>query len=99
MVGIFLPMIPEVVVAAMAVAKLGAIFLPLFSGYGADAVAVRLVDAGAKALVTADGFLRRGAADRHARRGPGGGRRGRHPRDDGGGAPAGPPARRRDVPS
>ncbi len=60
-VGIFLPMVPEVVVAAMAVAKLGAIFLPIFSGYGADAVAVRLADAGAKALVTADGFLRRGA--------------------------------------
>ena len=72
----------------MAVAKIGAIFLPLFSGYGADAVAVRLVDAGAKALVTADGFLRRGtridmlgvaraaAAEVDA------------PRDDGGGAPA-----------
>jgi acetyl-CoA synthetase len=60
-VGIFLPMVPEVVVSAMAVAKIGATFLPLFSGYGADAVAVRLVDAGAKALVTADGFLRRGS--------------------------------------
>ncbi|MEJ7583815.1 MAG: AMP-binding protein [Acidimicrobiales bacterium] len=60
-VGIFLPMIPEVVVAAMAVAKLGAIFLPLFSGYGAGAVAVRLIDAEASALITADGFLRRGA--------------------------------------
>ena len=60
MVGIFLPMVPEVVVAALAVAKIGGIFLPLFSGYGADAVAVRLVDAAAKALVTADGFLRRG---------------------------------------
>jgi acetyl-CoA synthetase len=59
-VGIFLPMVPEVVVATMAVAKIGAIFLPLFSGYGAEAVAVRLEDAGAKALVTADGFLRRG---------------------------------------
>jgi acetyl-CoA synthetase len=42
------------------VAKIGAIFLPLFSGYGADAVKVRLVDAGAKGLITADGFLRRG---------------------------------------
>ena len=61
-VGIYLPMIPEVVVAALAVAKLGAIFLPVFSGYGADAVAVRLADAGAKAMITADGFLRRGKA-------------------------------------
>ncbi|MCU1350853.1 MAG: acyl-CoA synthetase/AMP-acid ligase [Acidimicrobiales bacterium] len=59
-VGIFLPMLPETVVACMAVAKIGAIFLPLFSGYGADAIAVRLDDAGAKVLVTADGFLRRG---------------------------------------
>jgi acetyl-CoA synthetase len=58
-VGLFLPMIPETVVALFAVAKLGAIFLPIFSGYGADAVAVRLEDAGAVALITADGFTRR----------------------------------------
>ena len=54
-------MLAETVVAAMAVAKLGAIFLPVFSGYGAEAIAVRLQDAGAKALVCADGFLRRGS--------------------------------------
>jgi len=59
-VGIFLPMSPEAVVAVMACAKLGAIFLPLFSGFAADAVAVRLNDAGAKVLITADGFPRRG---------------------------------------
>ncbi|MBI2170065.1 MAG: AMP-binding protein [Actinobacteria bacterium] len=59
-VGIFLPMVPETVAALMAVAKLGARFLPIFSGYAADAIAVRLDDGGAKALVTADGFLRRG---------------------------------------
>lgn len=59
-VGLFLPMVPETVAALLAVAKLGAIFLPIFSGYGADAVAVRLADAGAVALVTADGFTRRG---------------------------------------
>jgi acetyl-CoA synthetase len=59
-VGIFLPMLPETVVAAMAVAKLGALFLPIFSGYGAEAIAVRLEDAGAKALLCADGFFRRG---------------------------------------
>jgi acetyl-CoA synthetase len=61
-VGIFLPMLPETVVAAMAVAKLGAVFLPIFSGYGADAIAVRLEDAGAKALLCADGFWRRAKA-------------------------------------
>jgi acetyl-CoA synthetase len=59
-VGIFLPMVPEVVAACMAVAKLGAVFLPIFSGYGAEAIAVRLEDADAVALVTADGFHRRG---------------------------------------
>src|SRR6185437_6466294 len=59
-VGLFLPMVPETVVALFAVAKLGAMFLPIFSGYGADAVAVRLEDASAVALITADGFTRRG---------------------------------------
>ena len=59
-VGLFLPMMPETVAALFAVAKLGAIFLPIFSGYGPDAVAVRLEDAGAVALITADGFTRRG---------------------------------------
>jgi acetyl-CoA synthetase len=59
-VGVFLPMVPETVAAVFAVAKLGAVFLPIFSGYGADAVAIRLEDAGAVALITADGFTRRG---------------------------------------
>ncbi|MEP6624368.1 MAG: AMP-binding protein [Acidimicrobiia bacterium] len=59
-VGVFLPMLPETVATVMAVAKLGAVFLPIFSGYGADAVAVRLEDGEAKALVTADGTTRRG---------------------------------------
>src|SRR5437588_2275468 len=60
-VGIFMPMSPEAVTAMFACAKVGAIFIPIFSGYGADAVATRLRDANAKALVTADGFLRRGS--------------------------------------
>ena len=59
-VGVFLPMVPETVATVLAVAKLGAVFLPLFSGFGADAIATRLQDAGASVLVTADGFLRRG---------------------------------------
>lgn len=59
-VGVFLPMIPETVATVMAIAKLGAIFLPIFSGYGADAVAVRLADGAAKAVVTADATVRRG---------------------------------------
>jgi acetyl-CoA synthetase len=59
-VGIFLPMSPEAVVAVMACSKLGAVWLPIFSGFGADAIATRLSDAGAKVLMTADGFPRRG---------------------------------------
>ena len=59
-VGIFMPMSPEIVAATLACAKLGAIYLPIFSGYAADAVATRLNDAKAKVLLTADGFLRRG---------------------------------------
>ncbi len=60
-VGIFLPMGPEAVAAVMACAKLGAIWLPIFSGYAADAVATRLADANAKVLITANAFPRRGA--------------------------------------
>jgi acetyl-CoA synthetase len=59
-VALFMPMCPELVVAFFAVIKLGGIVLPLFSGYGADAVATRIQDAGARVLMTADGFWRRG---------------------------------------
>ena len=56
-VAIFMPMVPEIVVALFAIARIGAIVLPLFSGYGAAAVSSRLNAAAAKALFTADGFL------------------------------------------
>jgi len=59
-VGVYMPMVPEAVIAAYACAKIGAIYLPIFSGFGAPAVATRLNDAGAKLLFTADGFYRRG---------------------------------------
>jgi acetyl-CoA synthetase len=59
-IGIYMPMTPEIVVALLAIAKIGGIILPLFSGYGVGAVVTRLVDANAKALFTADGFSRRG---------------------------------------
>ena len=58
--ALFMPMLPETVVALFAVVKIGGIVLPLFSGYGAAAVAERLRDSGAKLLFTADGFYRRG---------------------------------------
>jgi len=60
-VGIFMPMAPEIVAATLACAKIGAIYLPIFSGFGAHAVATRLRDAEAEVLITADGFTRRGA--------------------------------------
>ncbi len=59
-IGIYMPMTPEIAVALFAIAKIGGVILPLFSGYGAQAVASRLADADAKALFTADGFFRRG---------------------------------------
>ncbi|HUS60951.1 MAG TPA: AMP-binding protein, partial [Acidimicrobiales bacterium] len=59
-VGIFMPMIPETVASLLAVMKIGAVLLPLFSGYGPEAISKRLEDAEAKAIITADGTLRRG---------------------------------------
>ncbi len=58
-VAVFMPLVPETAVALLACAKLGAIFLPLFSGYGAAAIAGRLNDCDAKVLLCADGFERR----------------------------------------
>jgi acetyl-CoA synthetase len=59
-VGVYMPMVPEAVVAMYACADIGAIYLPIFSGFGAPAIATRLNDAEAKVLITADGFYRRG---------------------------------------
>jgi acetyl-CoA synthetase len=76
-IGICMPMTPEIAVSFFAVIKIGGIVLPLFSGYGADPIATRLADSGAKALITADGTRRRGRmilmkpiADEAARRVP-----------------------------
>ncbi len=59
-IGIFMPMTPEIVIALLAIAKIGGIILPLFSGYGAGAIVSRMMDADAKALFAADGAFRRG---------------------------------------
>jgi len=53
-------MVPEIAIALLAIAKIGGIILPLFSGYGSGAVATRLADGDAKAIFTCDGQLRRG---------------------------------------
>jgi len=59
-VGFYMPMIPELVVAFWACLKLGAPFVPVFSGFGAKALGVRMEDAEVKVLFTADKSLRRG---------------------------------------
>ncbi|MDA8281184.1 MAG: AMP-binding protein [Actinomycetota bacterium] len=59
-VALYLPMIPEAIVAMYAIASLGAMIVPLFSGFAATAIAARVEDAGAKAVITANGFVRRG---------------------------------------
>jgi acetyl-CoA synthetase len=59
-IGLYMPMIPELAIAFLAVIKIGGVILPLFSGYGPSAIATRLADANAKAVFTADGAYRRG---------------------------------------
>jgi acetyl-CoA synthetase len=59
-VALFLPMIPEAIVSVYAVARIGAILVPLFSGFAPTAIASRLQDASAKAAIVADGTTRRG---------------------------------------
>ena len=60
-VGILLPMLPETVIAVLALGRIGAIYTPIFSGYAAPAVATRLADCDATVLITADAFPRRGS--------------------------------------
>ncbi len=60
-VAVYMPMLPEAVAAMYAIAKIGAIYMPVFSGFGAPAITTRLLDAQAKAIITADGFYRRGS--------------------------------------
>lgn len=59
-VGLYMPMVPETMAAYLAIVSIGAIALPMFSGFGAGAVAERLSDAQAIAVITADCTWRRG---------------------------------------
>ena len=61
-VAIYMPMLPETVVAMLACARLGAPHTVVFGGFSADALANRVVDCGAKVVITSDGGYRRGAA-------------------------------------
>ena len=60
MVGIYLPMIPEVVVAMLACARIGAPHNVVFGGFSAESVRERMEFSEAKALVTVDGARRKG---------------------------------------
>lgn len=59
-VGIYLPMIPEVVIAMLACARIGAVHSVVFSAFSPHALQIRLQDTEAKILITADGYYRRG---------------------------------------
>ena len=60
-IAIYMPMIPETAVAMLACARLGAVHTVVFGGFSSDALASRVVDCGAKVIITADGGYRRGA--------------------------------------
>ncbi len=60
-VAIYLPMIPETIISMLACARIGAVHMVVFGGFSADALASRIVDAGAVLVITADGGHRRGA--------------------------------------
>jgi len=60
-IGFYMPMTPELISAFYATLKIGAVAVPVFSGFAPDAVAARLRPAAAKVLFTADASIRRGA--------------------------------------
>ena len=59
-VGIYLPMIPEVIIAMLACTRIGAVHMVVFSAFSPAALRIRLQDTGAKVLITAEGYYRRG---------------------------------------
>jgi acetyl-CoA synthetase len=60
-VAIYLPMIPEAVIAMLACARIGAPHTVVFGGFSSDALATRLTDCEARVVITSDGGYRRGA--------------------------------------
>ena len=59
-IALYMPMLPEAAAAYFAIAKIGAIVMPLFSGFGPQPIIDRLVDSDAKAVITVDSGWRRG---------------------------------------
>lgn len=60
-IAIYMPVIPETVIAMLACARLGAIHSVIFGGFSAESLRQRIDDAGAKLVITADGGYRKGA--------------------------------------
>jgi acetyl-CoA synthetase len=60
-VAVYMPMIPETIIAMLACARIGAVHMVVFGGFSADALASRITDSGAVLVITADGGYRRGA--------------------------------------
>ena len=60
-VGLYMPMVPEVIAILYGCFKVGAIAVPIFSGFGVDATATRLEESECSVLFTGDGFYRRGS--------------------------------------
>ncbi|MEE9219303.1 MAG: acetate--CoA ligase [Acidobacteriota bacterium] len=59
-VGLYMPMVPELAIAMLACARIGAVHSVIFGGFSAEALKDRLNDAKARVLITADGGFRRG---------------------------------------
>ena len=59
-VVLYMPPLPEIVIAMLAVAKIGAVHSMVFAGFSAKALRDRITDAEAKIVITADGFYRNG---------------------------------------
>lgn len=60
-VAIYLPMVPELVIAMLACARIGAVHNVIFAGFSAESLRERIVDSGARLVITADAGVRRGA--------------------------------------
>jgi acetyl-CoA synthetase len=60
-VGLYMPMVPEVVSILYGCFKIGAVAVPIFSGFGVNATATRIADSECSVLFTGDGFYRRGS--------------------------------------
>ena len=61
-VAIYMPMVPEAIIAMQAVARIGAVHSVVFGGFSAESLAQRIQDAEAKVVITADGGFRKGKA-------------------------------------